>query len=615
MLDYTAWKDIGAPDYVINWVTYGVPILVKTDPGQFELSNAKLGGEKQKFVCEELQRLLKVNAIEVCTFKPQCISPINVVPKRNNGHRLVIDLRLLNKFCDSPRFTNEDIRTVKQLIHKDDHLRTIDLKDGFLHVPIDPAYRDLLGFKWKGVFYRFKKLPFGLCLSPFYFAKIIRPIIQYLRSNGVRIVAFVDDFLLMTDLKSSTDHCDLLIHTLSDLGWSINFEKSSLTPKTNVIYLGHKITSNGPSGYPEIAITSERIRKLKRSIRAALLRDNITARRLASITGQCVAMAQVILPAKLLLRAAYRLLRQRHSWDSTLQITADVVKELEWWLQYVTEWNMCPVIVRPVELQLTTDASHIGWGATLGELKASGQWNRRLSRQSSNHREMMAVLLALLTFQTNIKDKSVQIFTDNTTTLAYIANKGGPKKDLTEIACAIWKLCITLNTHIQISHIRGLENIESDRLSREIDNYNWMLHPNLFKMIDILYGPHTVDRFASGVNSQLSRFNSRYWEPFTEGIDALSQQNWCTEMNYVNAPFRLLPRILEVIQAQKAEATVIAPWWPGQPWFHRLREMTITPPLKLPNNKRAFKYMGAKPEPLKNIRWKIYAWRVSGKLG
>lgn len=617
VLKTAAWQQIGAPSHVIDWITNGVPIIGRgeCDIQSFELENSQLGYNKVNFVHDEIERLLQIDAIEKCVYKPKCVSPINVVAKRQGKHRLVIDLRRLNTACDSPRFTNEDIRTVKSLIKKGDKLATVDLSDGFLHVPVHKNYRDLLGFRWQNVYYRYKKLPFGLCLSPFYFAKIIRPIIQYLRSHGIRVVAFVDDFLLMSKGSTFTDHCDLLIQTLEDLGWNINLEKSSIMPKTSIVYLGHKVTSEGLSGFPEIAITSERIRKLKRALRITLSKSSLTARRLASITGQCVAMSQVILPAKLLLRASYRLLRQRQSWDSLLEISPEVTAEMTWWLQYVSDWNVCPVVVRPIEMQLITDASHIGWGATLEGRRASGQWNKRLSRQSSNFREIMAILMALQAFKEIIRNKSVQVLTDNITALAYISNKGGPVAELTNIACAIWNLCCAVNIHIQIGHIKGLRNVEADFLSRIIDNYNWRLHPKLFQMIDNMFGPHTIDRFASGINTQLTRFNSRFWEPHTEGIDALSQQNWGTEMNFVNAPFRLIPRILDIIKTQQAEATIIAPVWPGQYWFHRLTQMTVALPLRIPNSRQAIRFMGATPEPLRNRKWKIYAWRVSGKTG
>ena len=39
----------------------------------------------------------------------------------------------------------------------------------------------------------------------------------------------------------------------------------------------------------------------------------------------------------------------------------------------------------------------------------------------------------------------------------------------------------------------------------------WRVNPSVFKMFDALWGPHTVDRFASDSNAQIVRYNSRFW--------------------------------------------------------------------------------------------------------
>ena len=76
-------------------------------------------------------------------------------------------------------------------------------------------------------------------------------------------------------------------------------------------------------------------------------------------------------------------------------LSSSAVSELKSWLTCVDEWNEAPVIIRPPDIQLVTHASQVAWGATLGHLHASGQWNVRMSHQSSNMRELMAILLVL----------------------------------------------------------------------------------------------------------------------------------------------------------------------------------------------------------------------------
>ncbi len=610
---YINWTKIGASDTVLSWIRLGVKLMFECEPAPFEIENRQLSHRQTDFITQELQRLISINAIERCVVKPRWCSPIGSVPKKGGKERLITDLRVLNKYCRAPKFNNEDIRVAQEYIQYNDVLATIDLQDGFYHISIRPEDRQYLGFKWQGTYYQWKVLPFGLSLSPWYFAKIIRPIVTYLRSLGVRLQAYVDDFLLASHPATFTDHLDLLLNTLKDLGWKINEKKSSLLPEHEKVYIGYKIKTNGKEGLPSIQISLERIRKLRRSLHKVCQETTISARNLARIAGQCVAMSFVINPAKLLLRNVYRLLQQRDSWETKLVITKEAKQDLSWWAQYVTRWNFKPVVVRPIEVQITTDASHLGWGAVCNDQEALGQWNYRLSQKSSNHRELMAILMALRTFLCEIKDKSVQIRTDNMTAMAYIMNKGGPSVELTDIAKAIWALAFKHNIEVEVRHLSGVNNAQADRLSRVFDRFNWMLHPGLFRILDMKWGPHTVDRFADSQNSQLPRFNSRFMDPYAEAVDALAQTNWAEENNYINPPFCLLPRVMEKIKQSGASATVIAPLWRSQPWFHQMMKMLKAPPLRIPKTSQAIRFMGPNPEVFQNRGWKIFAWRLCGK--
>ena len=162
------------------------------------------------------------------------------------------------------------------------------------------------------------------------------------------------------------------------------------------------------------------------------------------------------------------------------------------------------------------------------------------------------------------------------------------------------------------THLQGSLNINADRLSRLSVHYEWQLNHNIFKYLDCLWGPHTIDRFATGLNSQLPKYNSRFADPGTHGIDALAQQDWGSHNNYVNPPFRLIPQVLQLVSKQEAYATIIAPKWPSQPWYQQLTRMAISPPLRLPKIGLT-RGTTPMPEACRNRRWRIYVWRICGK--
>ena len=117
------------------------------------------------------------------------------MPKKKSFH-LVIDLRRLNLSCPCPAFQYEGISSVLDSVKSKDQLVTIDLKNGYHHLSVHKDFHRYLGFKWRNKYYTWQVIPFGLAVSPYYFCKSIRQVIKYLRTQGIRISAYIDDFIL-----------------------------------------------------------------------------------------------------------------------------------------------------------------------------------------------------------------------------------------------------------------------------------------------------------------------------------------------------------------------------------------------------------------------------------
>ena len=60
------------------------------------------------------------------------------------------------------------------------------------------------------------------------------------------------------------------------------------------------------------------------------------------------------------------------------------------------------------------------------------------------------------------------------------------------------------------------ENQKADDLSSCGDSDNWYVSNEVFSELNLKWGPHTIDHFASMHNAKLKRFNSRFWLPGTE---------------------------------------------------------------------------------------------------
>lgn len=90
-----------------------------------------------------------------------------------------------------------------------------------------------------------------------------------------------------------------------------------------------------------------------------------------------------------------------------------------------------------------------------------------------------------------------------------------------------------------------------------------------------MWGPHTIDRFASYYNSKCKRFNSRWWVPGTEGVNSLDQFWGGSEINWAVPPPRLIPSVLQKIAENRAKCTLIIPDWPSAPFYPILRSESI----------------------------------------
>ena len=142
----------------------------------------------------------------------------------------------------------ESIYLVENLIHEGDWMIKIDLKDAYFSIPIHREHHQWLHFQWQEQIYEFQYLPFDLSLAPRVFTKMTHPIVAWLRQLGVRMVAYIDDFLLLTHSREEAYlQGQLMVTMFQALGFSINTEKSLLTPCQELEFLGATVQSLPPT--------------------------------------------------------------------------------------------------------------------------------------------------------------------------------------------------------------------------------------------------------------------------------------------------------------------------------------------------------------------------------
>tara|TARA_R110002050_G_scaffold11623_1_gene39052 strand:+ start:637 stop:1518 length:882 start_codon:yes stop_codon:yes gene_type:complete len=177
------------------------------------------------------------------TLLPQVESPIFAIPKKEPGKwRIILDMRYINKYQRVPKFKHEGLASISVLIKPGDWTTQGDISQGFHHIPVQKKHQKYLGFSHRGKTYQYVVLPMGSSSSPFIFNKMLRPVLQHLRALGVRMVLYVDDFLILGQSRQEcARHTQLVVSTLEDLGWHLNVEKSNFSPSQRTPFLGFVI--------------------------------------------------------------------------------------------------------------------------------------------------------------------------------------------------------------------------------------------------------------------------------------------------------------------------------------------------------------------------------------
>ena len=192
-----AWSEIGADPWVMRIVQWGYKIPFVTLPplrlrGQ-ETTYPK-GSLKWSSLNQSVQELRNKGAIEPAPLR--FYSRLFLVRKATGEWRPIIDMSSLNVFVHCPSFTMETPRSILRALQQGQWLTSLDLKDAYFRIGIDPADRRYLRFCHNGTAWQFTVLPFGLSTSPRVFTKILKPVLAFAHLHRVKLHMYLDDWLL-----------------------------------------------------------------------------------------------------------------------------------------------------------------------------------------------------------------------------------------------------------------------------------------------------------------------------------------------------------------------------------------------------------------------------------
>lgn len=581
-------------------------------------------GEEAEWLEREISRLTGNGAlIDAPPDERTHVSRVHLVPKKTEPGaprkwRMVIDLRPTNAFCRFRSCRYETLKTLHRLARRGDWAISFDLQDGYNAVAIHPEHRKFMTFALPpppgappGAPPRYLQcaaMPFGWTSSPLVFTKVMKVMVRMLRAplaptverirlrtaagrrlvlrraraardpraTGLRCFMYVDDGLCLASSRDEALRARARVQQVLDvLGLRRHPDKGVWDPAQRLEHLGLDVDlAAGLFRVPprKVAGLARQAREL--TTRAKRERRLVPARSLASFVGYAQSVYLACPPARFYLRSLHDAMGTRVSWNDNVRLSRQALADLRWWRRLDTADVSRAIWRSPETATLHCDASHLGWGGVLnGTVPASGIWGARERGHHITYLELLAVHRSVAEFAESLRGKSILLWEDNQAVQHILTNRTTRSPEMMRLLRRLWLLIDSVGLTLTVRYIQSEENSLADALSRGSPYDELEVLPRVWRGLERRFGPHTIDRCARSGNAVLTRWNGAAPDSRSCGAGALAQ-DWRRENNYVFPPPTLLPQIAQLLfERPGVAATVVAPYWPAQPWFQQLGEL------------------------------------------
>ena len=290
-----------------------------------------------------------------------------------------MDLRRLNSVSETPKFQYESISTVCNQVRPHDSLITDRYRErlspysgasGRQKIPRHSLERSLVSMNCSPV--RTPRKPVFNILQNIAASNSV-PASTWFTTRRIRRRNFTHGHpdLVRAPQAAFTDHVNAfgVFNKLGKVFPSASSQKE---------FIGYVVNTDSTDSYPMIKVPATRILRLRHDIRRTLSWSTVT-HGTCTHSGTVYCYDKSLVPGKLLVRNAYRLLGRRSSWDSPLLLDGPTRDDLTRWYHALESWNGRPIKTK-------TSRSSTRHRCFTNRMGSSSQWkagNRLLGQTSS----------------------------------------------------------------------------------------------------------------------------------------------------------------------------------------------------------------------------------------
>lgn len=223
-------------------VDYKLDIRLVDNAKPFYFTPRRLSWHERQEVDKMVRNLLNKGIIRPSN--SEFSSPIVLVKKKDDTYRLCVNYRALNKITVKDRYSLPLIEDQIDRLAGNSYFTSLDLKDGFHHVPVAEESIKLTSFVTPDGQYEYLKMPFGLANAPAacqrFINLIFRPLLE-----ARKVLLYLDDILIATPtIRENLTILGEVLHLMSRHKLELKFAKCKFL-KQEIEYLGYIISKKG----------------------------------------------------------------------------------------------------------------------------------------------------------------------------------------------------------------------------------------------------------------------------------------------------------------------------------------------------------------------------------
>ena len=555
------WWAIGADQVVLSWIGFGVKLRFETKPESLYFANHKSYWDEIEHVEKEHKAQLEAgNFAEVTGDKVKIGNPLQVEVNEKGKRRMCTDTRWANAHLADYSFTQETLnKHVAAIVARDMEMLTTDVEAAYYQLKLHKDSQGYCGWRHGGKWILPLVLIFGLSVAPFIFTKVMRVVLIFVRSLGIRGSNCIDDNIWAAEPELVGEVLQIVLLVFGKLGWVFN-SKCVLTPSTTVLYNGMWIDSRRF----EMRATDGKIDAVRRLAWKIWFtaRDGgkVLLKDLQKLTGRLQSIKLALEGVAVWTRGVYADVakaleetEQRPGEWFKLHLREAAMADLNFWAYRLGRQNGLPINDSGSEVRLTvevnTDASDVGFGAHTGDegSEVHGELPRAVLGRSSTAREIAGVIEAAKLMQKKLKRQRVRVTMDSYPAIRNFINGGGPKAELNALVKQWWIWCQRNGVTPVYRWVPREENTLADVLSKRAA---------------------ATYALRRGVEDKI-----RHWLT-EEGQPGIHANQWLQTSVIAPEIHCISVRIEDARRARKPVCLVL-PLWRGQTWWPQVKETSV----------------------------------------